>query len=241
MDVLTSDLAVLHTIKDTRYLNPHTHVPKEGQLYKLAFEYSQDPLLHHQFEDLFQVSVHVFDVLLVLIEDHPIFHNNSNNPQAPVREQLQVLLYWMGRYGNGASITDVARISGILEGSVENFTDRCLTAIEALHDDFIHPLTDEKEVEKQWIETHLDFGGLWCEGYMVYDGTIVVLHRKPALDGEGYYTRKANYGLNVQVCISDSLLLCQFTASQHHVNPVMPTLTNMSLESGFVLNIAWEH
>ena len=32
----------------------------------------------------------------------------------------------------------------------------------------------------------------------MYDGTIVVLYRKPGKNGDAYYTRKANYGLNVQ-------------------------------------------
>ena len=46
---------------------------------------------------------------------------------------------------------------------------------------------------------HVGFWGLWREGWVMYDGTIVVLHKKPGLMGETYYTWKANYGLNVQV------------------------------------------
>jgi len=33
----------------------------------------------------------------------------------------------------------------------------------------------------------------------MYDGTIVVLYQHPGLNGDAYYTHKANYGLNVQV------------------------------------------
>ncbi len=33
----------------------------------------------------------------------------------------------------------------------------------------------------------------------MYDGTIVVLYARPGLDGDAYYTRKSNYGLNLQV------------------------------------------
>jgi hypothetical protein len=33
----------------------------------------------------------------------------------------------------------------------------------------------------------------------MYDSTIVVLYWRPDMDGNGYYTRKANYGLNLQV------------------------------------------
>ena len=62
------------------------------------------------------------------------------------------------------------------------------------------PLTsEEKEAEKCWMDNHLGFKGLWREGWLMYDGTIVVLYAKPGMNGQGYYTRKANYGLNVQV------------------------------------------
>jgi len=47
---------------------------------------------------------------------------------------------------------------------------------------------------------HLGFEGLWNEGWVMYDGTIVVLYAKPSLNGDAYYTRKGNYGLNAQVC-----------------------------------------
>lgn len=33
----------------------------------------------------------------------------------------------------------------------------------------------------------------------MYDGTIVVLYPRPGLDGDAYYTRKSNYGLNLQM------------------------------------------
>ena len=39
------------------------------------------------------------------------------------------------------------------------------------------------------------------EGWVMYDGTIVVLQKKPGLNGDAYYTRKGNYGLNAQVSI----------------------------------------
>ena len=109
----------------------------------------------------------------------------------------------MGRYGNGASVKDIARIVGISKGSVENYMDHCLVAIESLHDIFVQKLTpEEKEVEKQWMDEHLGFVGSWRDGWVMYDGTIVVLYAKPGLHGDAYYTCKANYGLNVQVSIT---------------------------------------
>lgn len=145
----------------------------------------------------------IFDVILALIEHHPVFQNNSNNPQAPVREQLAVCLYRMGRYGNGASLGDIARMAGISEGSVVNYSNHCIEAIMSLHEIFVRKLTDEeKEVEKTWMDNHLGFtGSHWRDGWLMYDGTIVVLYAKPDLNGDAYYTRKCNYGLNLQVTL----------------------------------------
>lgn len=73
---------------------------------------------------------------------------------------------------------------------------------------FVRPLTnEEKENKKTWIDTHLGFRGLWREGYLMYDGTIIPLHHCPGQDGTSYYTRKSNYGLNAQVCPSLCVVL----------------------------------
>jgi hypothetical protein len=38
------------------------------------------------------------------IEDHPVFHNQSNNKQAPVSHQLAVFVHRLGTHGNGSSV-----------------------------------------------------------------------------------------------------------------------------------------
>jgi hypothetical protein len=98
-------------------------VPKAGNMY-LTWEHKEDPALHSQFEQMLRVALHIFDIVLSLIEHHPVFRNNrdSNHPQAPVEVQLAVTLYRMGHCGNGASIQDIARAAGCSKGSVENYT-----------------------------------------------------------------------------------------------------------------------
>ncbi|KAG5650825.1 hypothetical protein H0H81_010887 [Sphagnurus paluster] len=160
-------------IKDTCYLNLRTSVPKAGNLH-LAWEYAKNPAHHDMFIQMLCVSPVVFMVILKLIKDHPIFMNNSNVPQTPVNYQLAVTLYCMGRFGNTACLADIAREAGISEGSVEIFTNCCFTAIESLHDMFIQPLTpEEKEKEKRWMDEHVGFKGLWREGCIMYNGTII--------------------------------------------------------------------
>jgi DNA-binding CsgD family transcriptional regulator len=193
------DISMLLAILLTRYPNGRHRVPKAGNLH-IAWDYAENPADHHRFIHLLRVTPPIFNTILNLIEDHPIFTNNSNNAQAPVESQLAVTLYRMGRYGNSASVEEVARIAGCSEGSVENYTHRCFTAIEALHSLFVRRLSPaEKEVEKEWIDEQVGFRGTWREGWIMYDGTIVVLYKKPGLNGDAYYTRKGNYGLNAQV------------------------------------------
>ena len=197
---LLVDLKILHTIRNTRYLLPRTPIPKHSNLH-LVQDYVQDVLFQDRFESMLRVSPYVYEVLINLLSDHPAFQNHSHNRQTPIWIQLAITLYRLGHYGNSASVRDVAQNFGFSEGAVEKFTQRCFTALESFHDMVVRPLTPgEKEVEKRWIDAHVGFRGLWREGWVMYDGTIVVLHERPGFNGDAYFTRKSNYGLNVQVC-----------------------------------------
>ena len=133
------DMWILQEIRTTHYLWGCSPVPKLGNI-NLAWEYAQSLADHHCFINMLCVSPDVFDVILSFIHDNPVFYNNSNNPQAPVQTQLAVILYCLGQYGNGASLEDVMQTAGILEGSVENYTNHCIDAIEDLHNIFVWPL-----------------------------------------------------------------------------------------------------
>jgi hypothetical protein len=150
-------------------------VPKAGSLH-LDWKYTQNPDDHHHFINMLWVTPLVFSTILQLIENHHIFFNHSNNGQTSVEQQLVVTLYQMGHYGNAASVEDITQIAGCSEGSVDSYTDRCFTAIESLHDLFVHQLTAaEKEVEKKWMDENLGFKEKWQDGWLMYDGTVVVV------------------------------------------------------------------
>lgn len=143
-DQLRVDCVCIHAILTRHYLNPRPYVPKSGNLH-LAWEYARDPALHDRFVNMLRVSPHVFETILGMIENSSIFQNNSNNPQRPMKIQLAVTLYRMGRFGNGSLVEDIARVAGISEGAVELFTKRVQIALMSLHDIFVCPLTEQEK------------------------------------------------------------------------------------------------
>jgi hypothetical protein len=169
--VLQTDVQALHAIQNTRYLKPRSSVPRIGNL-ESVWGYAEYPAFHAHFESMLRISPLIFDVIMNLIKDHPVFYSNSNVPQTDVKFQLAITLYRLGRYGNAASVGDIARNFGYSEGAVELFTKRCFQAIESLHGSFVCQLiVAEKEAEKQRIDGKVGFKGLWREGWVMYDGT----------------------------------------------------------------------
>jgi hypothetical protein len=45
------------------------------------------------FQSYLCILSNCFDDLLAVIQDDPVFHNNPNNPQMPVAEQLAIALF----------------------------------------------------------------------------------------------------------------------------------------------------
>ncbi|KAJ7064581.1 hypothetical protein C8F01DRAFT_770007 [Mycena amicta] len=95
LKALTDTAAILQRVMSTRYLNPRHHVVKIGQLQLLAaFSQSEEDLRH--FVNIVRVSPYVFASIVAMIEDDPVFQNNSPNEQTPVDQQLAITLYRLG-------------------------------------------------------------------------------------------------------------------------------------------------
>ena len=88
----------------------------------------------------------VFHTLLTMIEDHPIFYNNSNIPQASPNVQLTIFLNCISHYGNAASPKDLMQWAGGSAGWIK-CTNRIMIAVLALHNKGIHlPTADERRM-----------------------------------------------------------------------------------------------
>jgi hypothetical protein len=113
--------ALQDEVTKTRRLNiPPLPLPHAPQLHLLVHFGEHRPLL---FCHKLCVDPEIFDDILDLISDHPIFHNNSNNSQLPIAIQLAIFLNHAGHYGNSISLLDVSQWAGVSVGSVINCTN----------------------------------------------------------------------------------------------------------------------
>lgn len=176
---------------------PDEPPPRAPQLHMLVHHEEHRPEL---FRQKLRVNPEIFDDILDQISDHPIFQNNSNNPQLPVSIQLAIFLNRAGHYGNAITVEDVAQWAGVSVGSVVNCTNRVMVALLEVHDQFISFPEDNSE------DAHLarKFAEVktcpeWKGGYLAVDGSTVELFTKPGYYGEVFFDRKSNYSLGCQV------------------------------------------
>lgn len=67
-----------------------------------------------------------------------------------------------------------------------------------------------KSEAKEWVEDKSC--PAWRNGWLMVDGTLVPLFRRPGYFGNVFFDRKSNYSLNVQVCVICIInyVLCDF-------------------------------
>ena len=155
------------------------------------------------FREELRVTPATFDAIVAEIQGDPVFANNSQNEQWPVKEQVAIVLYRFGHNGNAASQQKVARWGNAGKGSVGLMTRRVMTAL--LQPEFMEkamrmPTEAEKDKAKAWVEAHSCKG--WQNGWCLVDGTLIPLYDRPYWYGESYFDQKCNYSLNLQVGIS---------------------------------------
>lgn len=179
-----------------RVLDFSPPVTKLGQLdlYLTDFRHNHPD----RFRKKLRVSPPVFDRLVELIEDHNVFHNNSNVPQQPISVQLAIFLVRVGHYGNASAPEYIAQWAGVCVGTVINATYRCLVAFLALHDEAVMmPPEEEKERAKEYVERATC--PEWRNGFLLADGTKFVLFQKPGLHGEAWFDKNKDYSIDCQV------------------------------------------
>jgi hypothetical protein len=195
--VLIHFVEQLIQLNSTRYLQQRQRLPKSHDwINRIAYFET-----HRRFKHYFRMSKENFNNLLNLIEPHPIFHNNSTNPQRPVRLQLMVTLYYLGSGGNGGTWTKIGGYFGIGDGTVQLFTQRVMTAILSIKDQIIKWPKPGSIEYKRTLQMHLHLHGFPnCLGFV--DGSHFAVYRKPVgKQGSAYWTRHDEYALNGTVIV----------------------------------------
>jgi hypothetical protein len=186
---------LLDKILTTRVLNPAPPIPKSSQLHLLDHWRIHNP---ERFRRKLRVEPQTFDSLVSRIEDHSIFHNNSNISQLPVYIQLYIFLFRAGHYGNASSPEDTAQWAGVSVGGVQKCTDRVIVALLSCHDEAIHfPDAAEKESSKSYVGKAVC--PEWCGGFLIADGSKFPFYQRPGLHGDAWFDKDGMYSIDCQV------------------------------------------
>jgi len=127
-------LDVMSQLYSKHYFATCEAIPKDSnQLYLLLNDYKVNR------PDIFRSYLHIspdcFDAVVEAIQDDEIFHNNSNNAQMPVAQQVAIALYHFSHYGNPASMMKVDLWAGVGFGTVP-LVSKCV--IKALNSKCFH-------------------------------------------------------------------------------------------------------
>jgi hypothetical protein len=139
-----------------RYKAPCNQHPRGPSLMQFTLDKYKTLRADLFCQDL-RITPDMFDQIVEKISDHPVFFNNSNCPQAPVKDQLAITLFCFGHYSNAASLERVREWAGTSKGLVKLATRQVMTALLSpgfMKDAVRLPTDEEKEEAKEWVEEH---------------------------------------------------------------------------------------
>lgn len=84
---------------------------------------------------------------LEMIENHPVFQNESWNPQHNLAIQLAVSLFWFGSNGNGAAVYQLENFFSIGHGTVNLYTQNVPTSVLGFFFSLLFWPTKEEHIE----------------------------------------------------------------------------------------------
>lgn len=84
---------------------------------------------------------------LEMIENHPVFQNESWNPQHNPAIQIAVSLFWFGSNGNGAAVYQLENFFSIGYGTVNLYTQNVPTSVLGFFFSLLFWPTKEEHIE----------------------------------------------------------------------------------------------
>lgn len=186
----------ISTIEAKRYLNRSFNGKTTYKaVSSLKIVHFMESLSDKGFKECFRLSRDELRDLNKAVGQHPVFHNERGRPQRHPIIQLAVFLY---RLGSANRLSDIARaLGGLSIGTIINYTNRSLVAINAIYRDRVAwPDQDRRSEMDVWHHVEHQLPG--CIGYL--DGTHILLRKCPSFSPEKnstFFTRKKRYALLV--------------------------------------------
>jgi hypothetical protein len=148
--------------------------------------------------------------LLALIEKHPAFVSKGRKKQAPVKYQLLLFLFYIGKSGSGANFETCRQMFGVSKGTCNNYRKRVAAAIRSLRDEFI-TWPDKKERKKIARRVMEKFDFINC--IALADGTLFPLTYEPqSRDAPDYHGRKFQYSMTTMIVCDDERFIRYYLA-----------------------------
>ena len=142
-----------------------------------------------------------------MLQELPIYrqsnHPMARNRQKPVWQQVFVALNVLGCEGNGASNFRIGRLFGDIghgTSTVTKYKQRFIEALGSIRSEWIY-WPDAEERQQISARFGAEYGLPDC--VFIVDGTYIVFDQRPHINGETFFTRKANYALNVPIFCDD--------------------------------------
>lgn len=193
MDNLINDIVIVHFC---RYIY-RENIIKNTSWYETTLANLND----QRFEMIVRVPRIVFDLILDLIKENPVFHGQNSNLQFSPFFQLALVLYRLGSSGENASRGKTASLFGVGDGgTINKITQRIFECILPLQNNFISWPSNE---ERNQIVLNTIEELPHCIGYL--DGSEIPLNEKPLLDSTSYYSRSKIYSLKLQAICDHNL------------------------------------
>ncbi|POW13723.1 hypothetical protein PSHT_07659 [Puccinia striiformis] len=175
------------------YLEARNSTTRFNSRYNM-FELQELPA--SSFLQLFCMTFPCFLNLLQLIEQNPVFYNNSRNPQREPPIQIAVAICCLGSNGNGSAVYQLKNLFQVGYGTVDLYTRRVIKAIYELRSSLISWPTKCERIESSQVMQ--DKGLLGCVGFV--DGTLIALSQKPPIDGNHYFDWKKRLDFRLSNC-----------------------------------------
>ena len=181
-------------------------LPEESET--TGVEDSRKHLGPDEFLKKYRMYPDEFKSLLALLEDHPVFSGGSRGPKQCPKEQLMLLLHFLGQPGCSARTNRSSHFIGY--GTHYNFLERAVEAVCSLREQVVFWPDHE---ERKAISTRMasEYGFPNCVG--MGDGTLFPLAFAPSSeDASDYSGRKYGYSITCFIINDDKRRIRSYLA-----------------------------